>query len=43
MSRTCGTTGKSKHLFLWIRNKDGEIICLAILFAFPEASVRFAT
>lgn len=25
-SRTCGTTGKSKHPFLWIRNKDGEIL-----------------
>ena len=43
MSRTCGTTGKSKHPFLWIRNKDGEIICLSILFAFPESSVRFTT
>ena len=43
MSRTCGTTGKSKHPFLWIRNKDGEIVCLSILFAFSEASVRFTT
>ena len=42
-SRTCGTTGKSKHPFLWIRNKDGEIACLSILFAFSEASVRFTT
>ena len=43
MSRTCGTTGKSKHPFLRIRNEDGEIICLSILFAFSEASVRFTT